>query len=183
MNREIYLALEDHLNDDVTALLLVDYDLGQYNQEGMDVVRTTPAAYIRFVQVDWSTLNRYIQRGVMEFDVSLVSQSAYGDKNDITDVSFINHLAIERAIYVALQGRRFLLSDVPGITLEEEDDNPVLVETIERISTTPHSELDALIVTTQRFRATVFDYSAHPDYARVTADLALNISIVINIED
>jgi len=183
MNREIYLALEDHLSDAVTALKLVDYDLGQYNQDGEDAVRTTPAAYIRFVQVDWSTLNRYIQRGVMEFDVSLVSQSAYGDKNDITDVTFINHLAIESAIYVAFQGRRFLLSDVPGITLGDEDDDPVLVETIERISTTPHGEQDALIVTSQRFRATVFDYSAHPDYERVTAALGLTVSLVINIED
>jgi hypothetical protein len=181
MNREIFMTLEDHLNDAVAALKLVEYDLEQYLQEGEDAVRITPAAYLRFVDVQWMTLNRYVQRGVMEFDVTLVSQSAYGDKNDIMDVQYINHLAIQRDIYKALQGRRFYLSDVPNIDLDENDDNPVLVETIMRTGTTPHNTQDALVITSQRFRATVFDYSAHPDYERVTAGLDLTAEINLEI--
>jgi hypothetical protein len=183
MLREIFLTLENHLSTSIAALKLVDWDLQQYGQQGEDAVRTTPAAYIEFQDITWMTLNRYIQRGVMELEVTLVSQSAYGDKKDMTDTTYINHLAIERDIYKALQGRRFVLSDVPGVTLEETDDDPVIVETIERIQRTHHNELDALVVTTQRFRANVFDYSAHPDYERVTAGLDLEIQLVNNIND
>lgn len=181
MLREIFITLENHLSTTIAALKLVDWDLQQYAQQGEDAVRTTPAAYISFQDITWMTLNRYVQRGVMEFDVTLVSQSAYGDKKDMTDTTYINHIAIERDIYKALQGRRYMLSDVPGVTLEEGDEDPVIVETIERTQRTHHSELDGLVVTTQRFRANVFDFSAHPEYERVTADLDLEVQLVTNI--
>lgn len=181
MLREIYLTLEKHLSDSITSLKLVDWDLQQYAQDSEDAVRTTPAAYIAFQDIDFMTLNRYVQRGVLQFDVTLVSQTAYGDKNDMTDVTYINHLAIEQSIYTALQGRRYYLSNVPGITLLDDDDNPVIIETIERTQRTHHNELSSLVITSQRFRATVFDYSAHPDYVRVTAGLQLSASIVHNI--
>lgn len=180
MTREIFLALESYLSATQPALELIDLDLGQY-QDGEDAVRATPAAYIRFNAVDWMTLNRFTQRGVMDFDVTLVSQSAYGDKSDITDVTYINHLAIERNLYKYLQGKRFTISDVPGVTLEDGDDDVVICESIDRISSTPHDTQDALVVTSQRFRATIFDYSANPDYERVTAGLQLTINIVETI--
>jgi hypothetical protein len=177
MLREIYRTLEHHLSDTVTALKLVEWDLNQYNQAQEDAVRTTPSVYIAFQEIAWATLNRYVQRGVLEMELTLVNQSAFGDSKDMTDVTYINHLAIETAIYVALQGRRFMLADVPGVTLEEEDENPVIIETIERIARTHHSTMDALVVSSQRFRANVYDYSAHPEYQQVTADLNLLLTL------
>ncbi|HMN89779.1 MAG TPA: hypothetical protein PKD70_11230 [Saprospiraceae bacterium] len=177
MYREIYLTLKQHLSTDVVSLKLIEWDLSQYDQVQEDAVVTTPSAYIRFDDIEWGTLNRYVQRGVMNFSVSLVNQTAFGDGQDMTDQSYINHLATENEIYRSLQGRRFSLQDVPGINLSEEDDNPVLIETIERTGYEPHSELDNLIVTRQSFRATVFDYSAHPEYQEVTADLQFDVKL------
>lgn len=181
MLREIYLTLKSHLSDTVEELKLIDWDLGQYDQQGNDHVRSTPGAYIRFNQVDWATYNRNIQRGLLAFDVTLVNQSAYGDDKDMTDVTYINHLAIERAIYVALQNNRFAMNNIPE--WPDEDDENILIETIERTGQTPHSDIDNLIVTTQQFRATVFDYSAHPAYITHLANLVTNISLHKNLDD
>lgn len=181
MLREIYLVLKDHLSTSVAQLKHIDWDLGQYNQEGDDHVKATPAAYIKFNTIEWSTYLRYIQRGVLEFEVTLVNQSAYGDENDMVDTTYIDHLTIERTIYAALQQMRFQMNDVPGWP-DDEDEN-ILMETIERISQAPHTEQDTLIVTSQTFRSTVFDYSAHPEYITHLATLDLNISVHKTLED
>lgn len=176
MTKEVYLTLEDHLNLNVPALKLVDYDLQQYAQESDAPVTITPAAYIGYTSIQWSTHNRYIQRGVFTFTVTLVNQTAYGDGQDITDTQFINHLAIERAIYVALHGRRFHLSDVPGIDMTGLTDQ-VIIESIERVGNTPHDSLDSLVITRQVFRCNVWDYSAVPEYTSQLAGLQLEVEV------
>lgn len=183
MYREIFLTLQKHLDDGIAALKLVDWDLQQYNQQQEDAVITTPSAYIAFQNIEFATLNRYIQRGVMEFTVTLVNQTAYGDAKDMTDTTYIDHLGTETTIYQKLQGNRFYLSDVPGVTLGPEDDDVVLIETIERTGYEPHATQDNLIVTRQRFRANVFDYSAHPDYQEIIAALDLTATVHKNLAD
>lgn len=183
MYREIYLTLKQHLSASVAALKLVEWDLSQYDQLQEDAVMTTPSAYIRFDDIEWGTLNRYVQRGVMNFAVTLVNQTAYGDGQDMTDTAYINHLATETAIYKALQGRRFSIDDVPGITLQPDDIDAIIVETIERTGYEPHQALDNLIVTRQTFRANVFDYSAHPDLQDALASLDLEATINLNLNE
>ena len=183
MYREIFLTLQKHLDDGIAALKLVDWDLQQYNQQQEDAVITTPAAYIAFQNIEFATLNRYIQRGVMEITVSLVTQTAYGDAQDMTDTTYINHLGIETAIYKALQGKRFNISDIPGVTLGPDDDDVVLIETIERTGYEPHATQDNLIVTRQSFRANVFDYTADPAYEEVTAALNLTATVHKTLND
>jgi hypothetical protein len=183
MYREIYLTLKQHVSANVAALKLVDWDLSQYDQVQEDAVITTPAAYIQFQDIEWGTLNRYVQRGVMNFAVTLVNQTAFGDGQDMTNQSYINHLATETAIYKALQGRRFSIDDVPGIVLAPDAVDAIIVETIERTGYQPHQALDNLIVTRQTFRANVFDYSAHPDLQEALAALDLEATININLNN
>lgn len=181
MNSELYRVLEKHLTDNVPELNLVDWDLAQYEQDGEDAVRTTPALYIGYREIEWRTHNRYTQRGVMRMRITLVSQTAYGDRNDMTDVTHINHPGIERKVYRALQGRRFNLSDVPGVNLDEGDTDVVLIETINRTMQEPHSTLSNFVVTTQEFECVIFDYSAMPIYAQIVAALDLDAAYSITL--
>lgn len=182
MTREIFLALEKHASTSLEALKLVEYDLQQYAQIGEDHVPTTPALYIGFQNIEWQTRPVNRQIGEMEFTLTLVNQTAYGDKQDIKDTTYINHLAQERALFAGFQGKRFYLQDVPGLESTPDTDNAVIVESIDRVGAEPHQTLDTLIVTRQIFRAVIWDYSALPEYQELIAALDCNITIVDNIQ-
>lgn len=180
MLKQIYQVIKGHLETQVTDLKLVDWYLGQFAQQGEDAVRATPAAYIRFTPLEWQHLKgpHNVQRAVMELEIHLVSDTAYGDGRDMTDETYIDHLGIEAKIYRALQGRRFMLSAAPGYEdLEGEPGDRVLVESIVRTMTEPHDELDNLIVTVLVFQSNIFDYAASPDI-----ELAEDVTLALDID-
>lgn len=179
MLKQIYQVLKAHLETQVTELKLVDWYLGQFAQQGEDAVRITPAAYIRFTPLEWQHLKgpHNVQRAVMELEIHLVSDTAYGDGRDMTDETYIDHLGIEAKIYRALQGKRAMLSAAPGY--EELADTPgdrILIESLVRTMTEPHDQLDNLIVTVLVFQGNIFDYSASPGF-ELAEDVELDLGI------
>lgn len=186
MLKQIYQVLKNHLTAQVTELKLVDWYLGQFAQLGEDAVRTTPACYIRFMPLEWQHLKgpNNVQRAVMQLEVFLVSDTAYGDDRDMTDTTYIDHLGIETKIYKALQGKRFLLSAAPGYEdLEDTDGDRVLIESLLRTMTDPHDGMDNLIITSMLFQSNIFDYSASPEMDSIEATLSLGITLVDEIEE
>lgn len=179
MLKQIYQVLKAHLETQVTELKHVDWYLNQFAQVGEDAVRITPAAYIRFTPLEWQHLKgpQNVQRAVMELELHLVSDTAYGDGRDMTDATYIDHLGIEAKVYRALQGKRWMLSTSPGYEdLEGTDADRVLIETLVRTMTEPHDELDNLIVTVLVFQGNIFDYSAAPDF-ELAEDVELDLGI------
>jgi len=165
MLKQIYQCLKNHLQTEVTELKLVDWYLGQFAQLGDDAVRATPAAYIRFTPLEWMHLKgpHNVQRAVMELEIHLVSDTAYGDDRDMTDTTYIDHLGIETKIYKAMQNKRFMLSDTPGYEAMAGTANDlVLIESMVRNLTVPHDGMDNLIITVLVFQSNIFDYSASP---------------------
>lgn len=186
MLKQIYQVLKNQLETQVTELQLVDWYLGQFAQLGEDAVRITPSAYIRFMPLEWQHLKgpQNVQRAVMQLEVFLVSDTAYGDERDMTDSTYIDHLGIEAKVYKALQSKRFMLSAAPGYeALEDTANDRVLIETLVRTTTDPHDGMDNLIVTSMVFEANVFDYSASPEMDSVEATLSLGITLVDTIEE
>jgi hypothetical protein len=178
------MALKQHLTSTVTELKHIDWHLGQLDQIGEDAVRITPSCYLRFTPLEWMHLKgpRNVQRAVMELEVHLVSNTAYGDGRDMTDTTYIDHLAIESKVYVALQNKRFMLSDAPGYEeLADTAADRVLIESMVRTMTEPHDTLSNLIVTTLIFQANIFDYSAEPETLAAQAALGLDVIIVQDV--
>lgn len=160
----------------IEELSLIDYDLGQYSQAGEDHVRATPVCYIGFSPIEWETLPKRLQVADLEFTVTLVSLSAYGDDRDITDTEYINHLAIEDKIYKALHGQHFLLSSLNGnANLAGTDEDRVILNSIVRTNSNPHSQLNNLVSTSQTFISRSFDYSAVAQMTEVMAQIDCNI--------
>lgn len=179
MLKQIYQVLKGHLETEVTDLKHVDWYLNQFAQLGEDAVRITPAAYLRFMPLEWQHLKgpQNVQRAVMELEVHLVSDTAYGDGRDMTDATYIDHLGVEAKVYRALQSKRWMLSAAPGYEeLEGTSGDRVLIETLVRTMTEPHDELDNLIVTVLVFQGNIFDYAAEPDF-ELAEDVVLDLGI------
>lgn len=178
----VYPVLKQHLNAEINALKLIDWDLGQYNQAGEDHVRTTPAVYIGFDPIEWETLPKGIQRSVLSFTLTLVSHSAYGNEKDMLDTTYINHLSIWNLLYSKMQNKRFLFSQLPGNSaLAGTANDHVILESVVRVSSDPHSTIDNLVVSTHRFEAMMYDYAAVPGFQTVLADLVCNLTIEDNV--
>lgn len=177
MRKEYYTALKAHLGT-ITPVQLIDYDLQQYRQQGDDVVRATPALYIGFKDIDWSQLPNDVQSSVIDFTVTLVSSTRYGDDRDITDTTYIDHLTIENAVYKHLQNLRIILHHLPAfVAVKDTDDDLVLMESIVRVGTSTHQYMDNLMITTATFRSKVYDYSATPQWQTILATLELDIQL------
>jgi len=178
----VYPVLKQHLNAEISALKFIDWDLGQYNQLGEEVVRASPVVYIGFDPIEWETLPKGIQRSVLSFTLTLVSDSAYGDERDMLDTTYINHLGIWNELYSKMQNKRFLFSDLPGNSALAGTANAhVVLESVVRINSDPHSNIDKLIVSSHRFEAMMYDYSAVPGFQTVLADLVCNLTIEDNL--
>lgn len=181
MRKEYYLGLKAYIGDKVPDIKLIDLDLGQYRQRGEDVIRITPAAYIKFDNIEWNTLPTKLQKTVLRFDVTLVSSTRYGDERDITDESNINHLHIEREIYKVLMTHRMKLSEVPGYESISSENDVQLLESIVRKSTGTHQAIDNLIITTTPYQCVAYDYTATPIWQNVLAELELDIQLDKNL--
>jgi hypothetical protein len=178
MLREIYLLLKNHLSATVTALKYIDWDLGQYNQAGEDYVLTTPSAYISFAPITWNTRPGQSQQAILNFTITLVSDTVYGTEQDMTDQDFIDHLGIEGEMHAAFAAKRFLLSELQEFAaLAGTDNDRVMIETISRTSSDPHSELSNLIVTSQTFQTNIHDYGAVKSFQTVLAQLRCDITV------
>jgi hypothetical protein len=174
----VYLALKKRLTEKVPALDGIDWHLNQYAQVGDDSITITPGLYIKFLPIDWKTMPDNIQRGVLVFETHLVSDTAYGDERDMTDKDYIDHLGTESKVFQALMNFRFLLSYVPGYeSFFTTANDRVLLESIVRVSSVPHGELDNIAKTNQRFQAVMYDYSAQPQWQTVVAALECEVIV------
>lgn len=173
MLRETYLALKERLKTKLPEVKEITWDMAQYEQiPGEDVLHITPALLIKFNPVTWQTQPGNLQRAVLEFEITLINDTAYGDERDITDTQYINHLAMESKVFKYLMNHRILLSDVPGMSaLKNTANDAVLLESIVRTNTRPHDELDVFVRSTQVFQSTIFDYSATPVWQTILATL------------
>jgi hypothetical protein len=162
----IYPLLKGHLNanqelNGTQDKKHIDWDLGQYRQLGEESLRLTPAIYIAFGEVNWETLPNKVQHGVLPITITLVNETVYGDDRDITDTQYINHLYIYQELHKALQGKVFHLSDISGNeNLFGTEDNVVLMNTIRRTASAPHSVLNTLVISSHSFESVIYDYSA-----------------------
>jgi len=149
MLKVIYQHLKSHLAT-ITDVEAVDYYLGQDEQDDAgSVLYTTPSLFIEFLEVPWMQLGKQVQRATLNFIIHTVTDSIYDDEDRILDPAF-DHLALVNEVYKKLQGHRY------------KDGDFVIMETIERVSTTPDHSLNVIIKTSQEFRCTIFDYEAYP---------------------
>lgn len=175
--REIYQALKNYLDEQHAWLDDIDVDYGQYrNQNGQ--IRTSPMVFIGFQPIVWSQQLENVQRAVLSFDITLVSQTAYGDDQDLEDTNYIDHWARAAFLFSSLHNCRFRLSDVPGMeALADTDDDRILMESIVRTQQGQHNVQRNLITTSDRYQTTIFDYYALKDYTDVLAELELDAQI------
>jgi phage gp37-like protein len=166
MLKDIYSHLKAHLAT-ITGIEQVDYYLGQYDQNDKDsVLYSTPALFIEFAPIQWLLHAKNIQRAILTFTIHTVTDSVYDDDERILN-SVNDHFAYVTEVYKKLAGHRHKVGD------------QVLMETIERLSTTPDHVLDVIIVTKQEFRCVIFDYSALP---QTTTTQIQSINITPQIE-
>jgi hypothetical protein len=147
----------------------VDWYLGQDLNIG-DHVLSTPIAYIEFLPVDFTTLPNGIQHGNIEFNVHLITETAYGDERDMINDT-IGHQAFETGIFKALHNERTQGEVIPGMDV-------VFHETITRIGLVPHTRINKLVKSIQRFRCVAYDFEACPQMVSVLATLDLNAFLV-----
>lgn len=178
MLREIYLLLKQHLTANVERLEHVDYYLNQFTQVQEDAVYIVPGCYIRFLPLTWRSMGDGIQRADQDlFEIHVISETAYGDERDITDIQYIDHLGLERDIYVALHRRSFNLNQLPGV-----ETDCLLLQNLERTRSQPHEELNNLITTVLTFKGTAYDVSAAPSMQQVLAEICVEVDIEIKTD-
>jgi hypothetical protein len=180
MLRLIYLLLQNHINTKCSTWIKhCDLYLRQYEQLQDDVVFVTPSVYIRFLPIEWQTIAHDRQTAELNFEIHLVTETAYGDSRDLTDTQFINHIAYETQLFAILHNYRFALSMLPAFAhLKNTPQDSIVLESISRTRTVPHDQLSNLNVSVQSFRTKIYDYAAVPQFQSVLAALNLQVNIV-----
>ena len=183
MFKDVYTAIKQRLNDISDWKNDLDWYLHQYDQDGEEVLYTTPAIYIEFGPVEWNTYPDNRQRGVMEFRIHLVNESDYDNDQRVLDPA-INHLGQEAEIFRGLQGWGCKLSYIPEYSaLSGTDNDVVLLNDVVRIRTEPDHELSNLLISIQTFQCNVYDYNALPQWQYITAQLEADVQIATHITD
>ncbi len=152
MIRDAYIALRDDLRE-IPEIKLVDWYLEQDFQNREQAVHITPALYISIKDIDWQSHFHHVQRGVMRFELRLITETKHGDENDMLDMTYIGHLNIEQLVYIRMQGAEF--QDLSGNTI---------INSIHRVRQQTHQTINNLVRTSQIFEATVYDYAAVKTY-------------------
>jgi hypothetical protein len=174
----IYNIIKTALTAYMPAVKVIDIDLAQYQQKREDAVRNTPAVYIKLTDPTWRQLPRRVQKSVLVFSLTVVSDTAYADDRILTDHSNNNHLKLHDDLYKCLLNKRYLLSYLPQYAaLKDTPLDRQMIETITRVSSKFPSAINNLIISTQTFEAVVYDYSAHVQLIAVLAELDLHVYI------
>ncbi len=151
----------------------------QYEQLQEDVVFITPTVYIRFLPIEWQTVAHNRQTAELNFELHLVTETAYGDSRDLIDLTFINHIAYENQLFQVLHNHRCLLSDLPEFAqLKGTPQDTVILESIVRTRTVPHDQMSNINVSVQSFSSKIYDYAAVPQFQTVLANLNLQVNVV-----
>lgn len=183
MFKDVYTALKQRLNTELDWKNELDWYLHQYDQDGEEVIYTTPAVFVEFVTVEWNTYPDNRQRGVMEFRIHLVNECNYDTDQRILDAT-LNHLGQESEVFRALMGWGCKLSYITAYAaLNGTDNDAVLINDIIRTRTDPDHELSNLLVSVQTFQANVYDYNALPQWQSIVATLNLQAALAEHITD
>lgn len=175
MMKEVYQAFKQRLSSEITELNWVDWYLNQYAQEGEQSMWTTPAAFVEFMPIDWQMLSNGVQSSNVMFQIHLVNESQYDDDQRMTDVQ-INHLGMERDVYLSMQNWRCMISYLPRYAdLADTPADRVLIESTVRVRTYPDHEMNRMLVSVQEFITRIYDYSAQPQWQSVLAELDLKV--------
>lgn len=169
-----YLLIRNKLQT-ITALKEVGWDVGQGTSKYKGGLRCSPAAFIKFLPAQTSTLGDKIQEAEVQFTIRLV-QDIVSDDKGLLDNSIVNeHMDLGNVIFSALQGFRGKLSDIPGqeSKVNTSDDFQVL-NSINRTSIETSQTPDSITVTTQTFKVYLKDYAAAIRWTKAE-DIGLNI--------
>lgn len=153
----LFRGLQKRLYEQVEAAKIVDYFLDQYDASSGDQrIYGTPALYIEFLPTTFETMPYNIQRAVQQFHVHTVHESAYEDDKRITSADGLNNfMHVQTAVFRALMNWR-----MNATYLDEANPSATLMESIVRTRSVPDHAMSRLLVNTQTFQATVYDYGA-----------------------
>ena len=181
MIRDHYRALKQRILSEVPGLAFVDWFMAQYepNEKGETWVWKTPAVYVEMLPLTWETLGSRVQRARLAFDVHLVNDSLFENDSKIVDTAAVDHFDICSDLFKCLHAFRCNLSFLPDYAgLSGTNNDAVLLESIVRTGMATRHDLSILLVTVQSFECMVYDYTATPTWATVTAALNQTVEIV-----
>lgn len=181
MLADIYTILKHKLRfphwrtsqQNATQYIEVDWYLGQDQNNG-DHVLNTPIAYIEFLPVDYTTLPNGIQHGNLQFNVHLLTETVYGDERDMINET-IGHQSLEQGIFRSLHNQR--------TEVDLNDTTVVFHESIVRKALTPHTRINKLVKSIQRFQCVAYDFEACATMVKVLATLDLELYLVKSLND
>lgn len=182
----VYKAIKKKLLADVTPTPeYVDWYYGQYledeMEDGGELLWTTPAVFIEFLPLQWTTRGDLSQRAELVFNVHLVNESMDSDERRMTDTTSTGHMAQAARVFSALQGFRANLKYIPGFESIADADDRVMIESITRVSSEVDHNLRRQVVSVQQFRATIFDYGAQRNWQQVLAAIEEEVEVVESV--
>lgn len=177
----IYLALDKRITETVGNGIYTDWYLGQYIEAEMEGggerLFDTPCVLVEFSPIAWKTLGNNRQQATVTVQLHVVTESHDTDHQRITN-AVPGHLALEGAVYRAVQGWSGRLSYVPGHEATEDTANDAcILNTMVRIGTTPDHSLSRHIVTVLTFQTLVVDNTANMPMAEAAATWIVNTNI------
>lgn len=153
MIANIYKCLKARLENS-TAMPCYWYT-GQYDQDGQQALFEQAVCFIEFMPMNFSRGQQDAQMAVMQFDVHIVQESIGGEDDRILGVE---HLEKVDDVFLALQGFRAKVDEVPGYIGQPDD--TTLINPCVRISMTPDHRMSNILATILRFETTVWFYKA-----------------------
>lgn len=174
----VYQALKKRINDKV-APKYTDWYMGQYlepdEEDGGALLWDTPAVFIEFPPIPWTTMGNSVQAADTSVNIHLVNDSYFDTDQRVTDAT-LNHFGLEGSVYRHLMNWRCLLSYVPGFeALAGTENDRVLMESVVRLNTDVDHGARRQFVSVQTFSTRIYDYSATKQWASVVAVLELDV--------
>jgi hypothetical protein len=176
MTTEILLILKKRLEDTFPSHY-VDLFLNQYTDTENNPLWSTEAWFIEFLPIEWMPIgSEGAQAGTLDFVVHHVSETGYDDFKRIAQTQ---HTVQNGELHKALHGWDNGNLAFLGILNQTAQ----IINKVQRITSAMSAEMSSLIVSTHRFRANVFDYTAVPTYQEILATIHLQFNIISNIND
>lgn len=167
-----YQIIKNKLKANVLEIKDLDWFINQYSKSDKSaMLYTLPGVYVQFLPMDTDQIGMQTQIAECEFDIHLVTSNLF-DKGEqrIRKAEATDHAMIMDKIYKTLNGKKGTMAEVdnPGA------DNYIILNSMTRTRVTPPHELASNMVSIQRFKTVIFDYSANKIFQKLMPDLEVN---------
>ncbi len=166
MIRELHQVLQEHL-EKLSSIEKVEY----WNQQYLNAnrpIKKSPAIFLEYLPYAPATHGLNQQRYTQAFIAHIFTKDLSGEP------LFEKHFTIMTEVYVALQSKSFLLSDISRYSGVKNGDHDFgIISNIRRMLVEPPNDSDSIMISRVTFEGEVVDISACTSFSEQIIDLTV----------